>query len=227
MKRSIKMTDSMSAPIPTPPADTRQRLLESAGMIFAEHGFHQATVRQITDHAGVNLAAVNYHFRDKSELYAAVLRDCFCSTAPEPAINPTLPPEQQLHTWISRFVTKKYGSATPGWKHQLMGREMQEPTPSLATLVEENICPEARELEGIVRALHPGGLTQDQVYHMGFSIVGQILYYLTYAPLNGRIYPPFATHPPDVPTLTEHIYQFSLAALLHYQNPAPPRKPRK
>ena len=61
---------------------------------------------------------------------------------------------------------------------------------------------------------------------MGFSIVGQILYYLTYAPLNGRIYPPFAANPPDVPTLTEHFYRFSLAALVRYQNP-PPQPKRK
>lgn len=227
MKRSIKMIDSTPMPLSAPPADTRQRLMESAGVIFAEHGFHQATVRQITDRAGVNLAAVNYHFRDKAELYAAVMRDCFCSGGPRAAIDSSLPAEEQLHAWIGRFVSKKYGSATPSWQHQLIGREMQEPTPALAALVEENICPEARELEGIVRTLHPGELSTDQAYLMGFSIVGQILYYLTYAPLNGRIYPPFATHPPDVATLTEHIFRFSLAALVHYQDPATSRKRKK
>ena len=226
MKRSIKMADSPTSSPQATPADTRQRLLESAGLVFAEHGFHQATVRQITDRAGVNLAAVNYHFRDKAELYAAVMRDCFCSSGANPPIDPALPPEDRLHAWISRFVSKKYGSASPTWQHQLIGREMQDPTPALAALVEENICPEARELEDIVRALFPGDLSTDQAYLMGFSVVGQILYYLTYAPLNGRIYPPFATHPPDVLTLTEHIYRFSLAALVHYQNP-PPRPKRK
>jgi TetR/AcrR family transcriptional regulator, regulator of cefoperazone and chloramphenicol sensitivity len=227
MKQSIKMISTTAAPLTAPPADTRQRLLESAGVVFAEQGFHQATIRQITDRAGVNLAAVNYHFRDKSELYAAVMRDCFCSSAAHPAIDPGLPPEAQLHAWISRFVSIKYGSATPSWKHQLVAREMQEPTPALAALVEENICPEARELEGIVRALHPGDLSSDQAYLMGFSIVGQILYYLNYAPLNNRIHPPFATDPPDVATLTEHIHRFSLAALVHYHNPGPPRKRKK
>lgn len=39
--------------------------MESAGLVFAEHGFHPATVRQITDRAGVYLAAVIYHFRDQ------------------------------------------------------------------------------------------------------------------------------------------------------------------
>lgn len=206
------------------PADTRQKLLESAGVVFAEHGFHQATVRQITDRAGTNLAAVNYHFRDKEELYAAVMRECFCAAKPGNAIDPNLPPPARLHAWISRFIGKKFGASTPSWQHQLIAREMREPTPALAAMVEESICPEARELEEIVISLYPGRLTQDQNYLMGFSIVGQIFYYLSYAPLNGRIYPPFAADPPDLETLTEHIYQFSLAALTHYPKPGKPRK---
>jgi TetR/AcrR family transcriptional regulator, regulator of cefoperazone and chloramphenicol sensitivity len=224
MKRSLQMTGSPTLPAAPAPADTRQKLLEAAGVVFAEHGFHQATVRQITDRAGTNLAAVNYHFRDKAELYAAVMRECFCTAADRPELDAAQSPEIRLHGWISRFVREKFGAGGPSWHHQLMAREMQEPTPALAALVEERICPEARELEGIIRGLHDGPLTQDQVYLMGFSIVGQILHYLSHAPLISRIYPPFGIQPPDVRTLTEHIYQFSLAALTHYPKAGKARK---
>ena len=47
---------------------TSDRLLEAAGEVFAEQGFHRATVRQITERARVNVAAINYHYRDKAEL---------------------------------------------------------------------------------------------------------------------------------------------------------------
>ena len=57
---------------------TRDKILSAAGEVFAEQGFERATIRAITERAGVNLAAVNYHFRDKAELYTRVVVDA-CS----------------------------------------------------------------------------------------------------------------------------------------------------
>ena len=53
--------------------ETKQRILESAERIFCEHGYAGASLRAIIADAGVNLAAVNYHFRSKEELLKAVL----------------------------------------------------------------------------------------------------------------------------------------------------------
>ena len=52
--------------------ETRARLLDAAEELFAERGYHAASVRDITSAAGSNLAAVNYHFGGKAELYRAV-----------------------------------------------------------------------------------------------------------------------------------------------------------
>ncbi len=54
--------------------DTRQRILDAAEALFTEHGFDATTLRQITGAAGVNLAAVNYHFGSKEELVREVFR---------------------------------------------------------------------------------------------------------------------------------------------------------
>jgi AcrR family transcriptional regulator len=55
------------------PVATKDRILDAAESLFMEHGFEATSLRSITTAAGVNLAAVNYHFGSKEELFQAVL----------------------------------------------------------------------------------------------------------------------------------------------------------
>jgi len=55
------------------PIETKTRLLDAAETLFMEHGFEATSLRAITAAASVNLAAVNYHFGSKEELFQAVL----------------------------------------------------------------------------------------------------------------------------------------------------------
>jgi AcrR family transcriptional regulator len=52
---------------------TKEKILDVAEALFAEHGFKDTSLRTITSKAGVNLASVNYHFGDKKTLVRAVL----------------------------------------------------------------------------------------------------------------------------------------------------------
>jgi AcrR family transcriptional regulator len=54
-------------------ADTKERILDAAEQLFADHGFPATSLRDITQEAGVNLAAVNYHFGSKEALLISVL----------------------------------------------------------------------------------------------------------------------------------------------------------
>lgn len=53
-------------------SETVERILDAAEQLFAEKGFAETSLRQITGQAGVNLAAVNYHFGSKKALIQAV-----------------------------------------------------------------------------------------------------------------------------------------------------------
>ncbi len=61
---------------------TKQRILSAAESLFASQGFTHTSTRMITQQAGVNLAAVNYHFGSKKNLIQAVLRNYFESVIP-------------------------------------------------------------------------------------------------------------------------------------------------
>ena len=52
---------------------TQKKILDAAEALFAQEGFHSTSLRMLTKKAGVNLAAVNYHFGSKEELIRAVI----------------------------------------------------------------------------------------------------------------------------------------------------------
>ena len=53
---------------------TQDQILQAAESLFTKHGFEATTLRQITAAAGVNLAAVNYHFGSKEALLQEVFK---------------------------------------------------------------------------------------------------------------------------------------------------------
>lgn len=53
--------------------NTKNRILDAAERLFAHHGIEATSLRNITTEAGVNLAAVNYHFQSKEALLHAVI----------------------------------------------------------------------------------------------------------------------------------------------------------
>lgn len=56
-----------------PDDGTKQRLLAAAADLFGRKGFEATSIREITEQAEANLAAINYHFRSKQALFAAVI----------------------------------------------------------------------------------------------------------------------------------------------------------
>lgn len=58
------------------PDETRQRIIEAAEKLFALRGVEGVSIRDITKAAGVNLAAINYHFGTKYGLAAEVFKHC-------------------------------------------------------------------------------------------------------------------------------------------------------
>jgi AcrR family transcriptional regulator len=61
--------------------DTREKILKTAHELFAERSFAGVGIREIANSAGVNIAAINYHFSSKENLYHEVVKASFTRTA--------------------------------------------------------------------------------------------------------------------------------------------------
>jgi len=114
--------------------DARGRLIDAAGRAFAERGFEGASVRDICGDAGVNVAAINYHFGDKQSLYVTCLEQAQCSESRQTlqAADPALPPEARLHGFIRGMLAAQGDPDRPRWHNALMLREMAHPTTAAA-----------------------------------------------------------------------------------------------
>ncbi len=60
-------------------SETKERILNAAERLFAERGYDATSLRAITAEAGVNLAAVNYHFSSKETLLQALFTRRFAA----------------------------------------------------------------------------------------------------------------------------------------------------
>lgn len=54
--------------------ESHERIVRTATLLFAEHGYHGVSARQIADAVGLNVATVHYHTGGKRELYLSVVR---------------------------------------------------------------------------------------------------------------------------------------------------------
>ncbi len=133
--------------------ETRRKLIDAAGQVFAERGLHAATLQEITARAGVNKAAVNYHFRDKFELYAAVVRYCLSFSDPCPVQDSTGTPEARLRAWILHVIREILDPARPSWRAAIINHELAQPTAALDAVMEELIAPRSRHQCDIVRSI--------------------------------------------------------------------------
>jgi AcrR family transcriptional regulator len=110
---------------------TKERILEVAADLFATQGFHKTTVEEISKKAKCNIAAINYHFGGKANLYTETWRYIHASChhfyeANQPDSN--LPAEERLRAYIL-FLLKLLSNEDELEKlHMLHQREFLSPS---------------------------------------------------------------------------------------------------
>jgi AcrR family transcriptional regulator len=107
---------------------TRERILDAAEELFAEHGFDGVTVRQVTRKAGVDVALAHYYFGTKRGLFdsvflrrAAILNDARLKAIDDYQVNPG-PEGATIEGFVQAFldpVMERWATGSSGWKNYL------------------------------------------------------------------------------------------------------------
>ena len=201
--------------------NTKTRLIRAAGEVFARDGFRSATVREICRRAGAHLGAINYHFRDKEGLYAAVIdyshRSAVATYPADAGLPDNASPEERLRCFIRAFLSRLLDEGIPAWHGQLMAREIAAPTGALGQLAQGSIRNQYIVLVNILGDLLgetrvAPGEESERLFLAAMSIVGQCLHHFTARRVIAALRP-HCFDPADIEQIAAHITRFSLAGL--------------
>jgi AcrR family transcriptional regulator len=199
----------------SPAEPTSQRLLQAAGEVFAEHGFRAATVRQICERAGANVAAINYHFRDKETLYGEVIRYASARVAETYPFDPKpkdATPELRLRALVQNYLMRFF-DPNLAWYGKLICRELAEPTNFFEEIVESDVRHYADQLTEAVKEFLGDEISNERLRMCSNSVAGQCLLYPYTRLILARLYPDDVITTDFIQRLVEHITQFSIAGL--------------
>jgi AcrR family transcriptional regulator len=196
--------------------ETRERVLRAAAQLFADRGFKKVTVRDICRAARANVAAVNYHFGDKSGLYREVLQRAIeivraTSDAARTA-GEGHPAEERLRRYIQVSLCRVVADGHANWISRLIHREIADPTPAFDALVDQGIRLRIDDLSAIVADLLECPVGDERVGRCVASIHSQWVLFVQ-NPIASRLRSKFQLRNDNPDRIAEHIADFSLAGI--------------
>lgn len=141
----------------------RERLLDAAEQLFADHGFHGVPVRDITEQAGTRLAEINDQFGGKQGLFKAVVERRMALINADrierlATLVPTGPLEERVQGLVEAFATPllERSKEGPGWAcHLRLIAQLNAARFGEMLLVVDQFNPIAKRCIDHLRALFP------------------------------------------------------------------------
>jgi AcrR family transcriptional regulator len=141
---------------------TRQTIIEVAGMLFAEQGYAATSSKQITERAGTNPAAVNYHFGGREQLYIAVIDEVDRRLIGVDVLADLQTSSLSAVDKLARIIETIIGAVSDqtGWPVTLWAREILSPSPLFASMLRDGVAPKLDILTSVVSDIT--GITDDR-----------------------------------------------------------------
>ena len=199
------------------PTETQRRIIEAAGEIFADSGYYHTTVRAICLRARVNVAAINYHFGGKKNLYLAVLAywraRAFEKYPFDPTDYSTGTPEERLLLFVRTLLLRVLDEGEGSRFAKLMAQEFMRPTSGFDVIVEETVRPLFTFLSTTVRQFFRMPPPDDVVNLCCLSTAGQVLQLYMGRHMMRRLLNRESLNRQEIEKVAEHITRFSLYAI--------------
>ncbi len=203
----------------------REKILDVAEHLFAEKGFVETSIREITKRANCNLSAVNYYFHGKGNLYIEVFRRDMRKVGCQDTLNIStvlskiggqVTLEQLVRTFCKAFVQPFFKNGNNKTLMKLVMKEQQEPHLPKHSFAEQLVLPAKSGMkEALVQACP--GLEDSAADLCVQSIIGQLHHLMQTQALDER--PNHKNMPiTDLPECIEHIVRFSAAGVRQYVN---------
>lgn len=167
-------------------SETKLAIILAGGELFAEHGLEGTSIRPIAQKAGVNIAAINYHFGSKENLYTEVLKYALLHNKSETQISEcseqskSITKPEEIAQFLSKFIKSRFvslfSSEKPPWFTRLILQSFSVPTSSLREIIKDYFLPEIKALTDIIRRSDPH-MTEQKAQLWSLSIQGQIAFY--------------------------------------------------
>ena len=203
---------------------TKRKLIDAAGEIFGQVGLEAATIQQITRRAGTSLAAVNYHFTDKFNLYNEVVQhayDIIIDTFQRiQSIQNEGTPTERLEHFVRNFFTILMEQDRPTWHCDILARDLQSPNQSAETQLKELTDAIQNTLGGLIAEVACVSLNPEQMLYIQTSIIGQCLYYVDHTEFHDRLHSNFKPVSERMEEIIKHITAFSVSAIKGMYRPA-------
>ena len=199
--------------------DVEQRLLDTAEELFCQKGFAGTSIRDITAKADCNVAAVNYHFGSKENLYLAIfkrhlsqMRDVHIAAINRAMSekNGSVTLEDLLMSFATAFIEPLVGKNRTQRFVTLMSREMLDPHLPPNLFYDEMILPVQTVMREALKKVCPGISDEDAVLSI-LSIVGQLIHIVRFTEFVAR--GGVAAIPLELNRLIEHTVNFSAAGI--------------
>lgn len=176
---------------PTRTEATRARIIDAAGQLFAERGYHGVTIRDVMAKGEASLSALGYHFKDKDGLYRAVLIHACESDLSEGGMPDTHEPKDARTALLDvcRSFIDNFAHPASDWRAMLLERECIEPSPVFKEVFEKYYRPQFDALKRIVARAAGRKPDERDVEFASIAIYGAMSIFLMYRRLFDHLSP--------------------------------------